>query len=102
MDELETLRRLTADEATLLSARQVLVEIMRNFGGPKGFADVLMADVQLMPPGAAPRVQLSMHILKALQAYGVDNEPEDADDEDLEALLKDLLTTQQADDGSDP
>jgi len=98
MNELEALKQLTADEATLLSARQVLVEIMRNFGGPKGFADLITADMGALPCGAPARVQLGMNVLKALQSFGVDNEPDDADDEDLEAILKDLIQ-QQSDDG---
>jgi len=88
-----TMDALTADDVTLLSLRQTLVEIMRLIGGPEGFAKLAMTEFGACPQGSPTRTNLLLNIMKLLSTYGVDDSADDIPPEMLEKLAKQIMAS---------
>ena len=87
----ELLKALSSDDMALISIRNTLVEIMRAIGGPKQLGRYFAADVEAAPEGSPVRATMTGNLIRALQTYGADEEPDTEDPEELKAELKAVL-----------
>lgn len=75
-----------------LGMQSLLTAIMKQFGGPAGFAQAVKTDYDANPEGSANRVRIGTAILGAVQKHGAEDGDGEADDERaLEAEAQRLL-----------
>ncbi len=79
------------DDPSVISIRQVLSAIMRELGGPEGFAKIVADDFVAADPGSPQRVQLDGKIIQALQNFGVEDSPESASEDELLAQVRSIV-----------
>lgn len=92
----DILAALADDDGTLISIRLVMKAMMREFGGPECFGAMVADDYMHTDKGSPQRVQLGGKILQALQNFGGDDVPQSASEEDVQALIADVIKDMQA------
>ncbi len=78
------------EDGGMISIRQLLVCIMREFQGPAGFAKLVANDLREATEGGSARMNMEGNIIRAIQTYGSDgDDPADTPDPaDLRAELE--------------
>jgi hypothetical protein len=90
-DAINVLDAIGSEDATLISVRLVLTALMKELGGPAGFAKMLADDFMAAAPGSRERVSLGGKIMQSLQNFGADDSMEQASEEELLAELRDIM-----------
>lgn len=88
VDARQLIRALASpQEETLISSREILTAISRTLKGPEGIARLFVNDLLACKSGSATRMRALLDLLKAIQNYGVSEDPNTSEwtVEDLQA-----------------
>jgi len=71
-DSFDLIRSMAASDEALISMRETLIQVMREFGGPNGLAKTIKLDFDERGVGDKERLRVALAIISLLHKYGVD------------------------------
>jgi len=93
MDASQAIHGLAVEDDTLISIRETLINVMRQFGGPKGLASLLKIDFDAAEVGSRARLNVVLDVIRLLHKYGAEfDKRHQASMEDIQAQFSRMMT----------